>query len=177
MPDNHKLRLHIEYSVLYLADLRTIVRTIESAYDILQKAEEPRRRMRRADRLTIQTVRTGNSLTLMALGGVGLVALERLFAARESFWKSEKTKWEAKNAKLDHGEKIRQAEAAKIAEVGAVLDGENVKAAQLVARLIKFVDKSKEITLLQIEIDGQEPEPNRPDDFLEGGERKLKIVL
>jgi hypothetical protein len=31
---------------------------------------------------------------------------------RESFHKSEKTKWEAKSAKLDYQEKIRQVEAA-----------------------------------------------------------------
>jgi hypothetical protein len=36
-PDNHKLRLHIEYRRLYAADLRAIVRTFERAYNILQK--------------------------------------------------------------------------------------------------------------------------------------------
>src|SRR5437660_33554 len=108
MHDNHKLRLHIEYDVLYVADLRKIVGTFESAYNILQKADEPRRRMRRADRLAIQTVRTGNSLTLMVLGGIGLAKLGILIATRELLWKSEKTKWEAKSAKLDYEEKIRQ---------------------------------------------------------------------
>jgi len=165
MHDNHKLRLHIEYDVLYVADLRKIVGTFESAYNILQKADEPRRRMRRADRLAIQTVRTGNSLTLMVLGGIGLAKLGILIATRELLWKSEKTKWEAKSAKLDYEEKIRQVEAAKIREVQAALDRENAseaKAAKLLEKLIKFVDKSKEISSIVVEIDGQDTEPDAP---------------
>jgi len=50
----------------YAADLRKIVSTFENAYNILQRDYEPGRRTRRADRLTVQTARTGNSLTLMA---------------------------------------------------------------------------------------------------------------
>ena len=36
MPDNHEARLHIEYDVLYVADLRTMLRLFEVAYNILQ---------------------------------------------------------------------------------------------------------------------------------------------
>ena len=57
MPGDHKLRLHIEYDVLYVADLRKIVRSFENAYNILQRGEEPKGRMRRADRLTGPTDR------------------------------------------------------------------------------------------------------------------------
>ena len=166
MPNNHTLRIHVEYDVLYAADLRKIVGTIESAYNILQKAEQQDKRMRRADRLTVQTIRTGDSVTLMALGGLGLVAFERLFAARKSFWESEKTKWEAKNARRDYEERIELADATKFTEMETALDRENVKAARLVLKLVKFVDKSKEITSLQIEIDGKGPEPNKPDEPL-----------
>ena len=77
MPGDHKLRLHIEYNVLYVADLRRIAKTFESAYNILQRAEERTARLRRADRLTVQTVRTGNSVTLILLGGMGITALGR----------------------------------------------------------------------------------------------------
>jgi hypothetical protein len=179
MPDTHTLRIHVEYSVLFTADLRKIVGTIESAYNILQKAEQQDKRMHRADRLTVQTIKTGNSVTLIALGGLGLMAFERLFAARKSFWESEKTKWEAKNARRDYEERIERADATKLTETETVLDGENLKAARLVLKLVKFVDKSKEITSLQIEIDGKDPEPNKPDEPLplEGGGRKLKVVL
>lgn len=38
MADNHKLRFHIEYRVLYTADLRAILKTFERAYNVLQKA-------------------------------------------------------------------------------------------------------------------------------------------
>lgn len=177
MPDNHTLRIHVEYDVLYAADFRKIVGTIESAYNILQKAEQQAKRMRRADRLTVQTVRTGNSIELMVLGGMGLVALGRLFATRKVFWESEKTKWEAKSARRNYEERIERADATKLMETEAALDGENVKAARLVLKLVKFVDKSKEITSLQIEIDGKDPEPNKPDEPLEDGGRALKIVL
>jgi hypothetical protein len=177
MPDSHKLRLHIEYDVLYVADLRTIVRTFENAYNILQKTEQQRRRVRRADRLTVQTVRTGNSLTLTALGGIGLAKLGILIATRELLWKSEKTKWEAKNAKLDYEERIRQVEAAKIEQIEAALDRENaseVKAAKLLEKLTKFVAKSKVITSLDVEIDGQDDEPRAPRTLLTPTGRKFR---
>ena len=122
MPDSHKLRIHIEYDVLYVADFRNIVRTFENTYNILQRAEGTRKRIRRADRLTVQTVRTGNSLTLVVLGGIGLATLGKLIASRELFWKSEKTKWEAKSARLDYEERKRQVEAAKIKQMEEALD-------------------------------------------------------
>lgn len=165
MPGEHNLRLHIEYEVLYVSDLRTIVRTFERAYNILQKAEEPTGRMRRTDRLTVQTVRTGNSITLILLGKIALTQLGVLIAARELLWRSEKTKWEAKSARVDYEEKVRKVEEARIAEVEARLDREGApeaKAARLIERLGKIVVKSKEIRSIEVEIDGKDSDPNNP---------------
>jgi len=90
------------------------------------------------------------------LGGLGLAALERLIATRESFWKSEKTKWEAKSAKVDYEEKVRQVEAA--------LDREHAaeEAIERLAKLIKFANKSREIRSITVEIDGRDDEPDNP---------------
>jgi hypothetical protein len=60
--------------VLDAADLRKIIGTFESAYSIPHRAEEPGRRMRRSDRLTVRTVRTGNNIELTVLDGMALVA-------------------------------------------------------------------------------------------------------
>jgi len=177
MLDNHKLRLHIEYSVLYVADLRTIVGIFESAYNLLQKAEVPTGRMRRTDRLTVGTVTTGNSVTVTVLGGIGLFLLGRLFATRESFWKSEKIKWEAKSARVDYEEKVREVEAAKIREVEDAVDREDasqLKAARLIERLIKFVDKSKQIESLGVEIDAQDTDPHDPGTLIIPKGRKFR---
>ena len=99
MPENHKARLHIEYELLYAADFRTILRLFDHAYNALQRTQNSTRRLRRADRLTIQTVRTGNTVTLIVLGGIGLYYLNRLIATRKGFWESEKIKWEAQGKK------------------------------------------------------------------------------
>lgn len=174
MPDNHKLRLHIEYRVLYAADLRTIVKTFERAYNILQKSEEPGRRMRRADRLTVQTARTGNSLTLIALGGMGLVAVGRLIALRKNFWESEKAKWDAKTAKRDYEDKERQE---KIEQVEFALDRETAdeqKAAEIVEKLIKFIDKSKDIISIEVEIDEPDADPHKPGALIIHTGRKFR---
>jgi hypothetical protein len=54
-------------------------------------------------------------LTAIYLSGMGLVALlgvaKKFFDTRESFHRSAKTKWEAKSAKLDYEERLRQVEA------------------------------------------------------------------
>ena len=165
MPSDHKLRLHIEYDLLYVADLRTLVRMFESAYNILQKSEQPTGRMRRADRLTVQTVRTGNSLTLILLGGIALTKLGILIGARQLFWKSEKTKWEAKGAKLDYEEKVRQVEEARIGEVLEALirdGGPEGKAVKELEKILAMVEKSKEIKSLEVEIDGEDTDPHDP---------------
>jgi hypothetical protein len=163
MPDNHRLRLHLEYRVLYAADFRTIVKTFERAYNILQKAEEPGRRMRRADRLIVQTVTTGNSLTLIALGGMGLVAVGRLIALRKNFWESEKAKWDAKIARRDYEDNERQE---KIEQVEVALNRETTdeqKVAEIIEKLITFIDKSKDITSIEVEIDGRpDADPHKP---------------
>lgn len=174
MPDNHKLRLHIEYRVLYAADFRTIVKTFERAYNILQKAEEPGRRMRRADRLTVETVRTGNSLTLIALGGMGLVAIGRLIALRKNFWESEKAKWDAKAARQNYEDKERQG---KIEQVESALDGYNAderKAAEVIGKFIKFIDKSKDIRSIEVEIDGPDADPDKPGALIIHTGRKFR---
>jgi hypothetical protein len=165
MPGDHNLRLHIEYEVLYVADLRTIVRRFESAYNILQKAAEPAGRMRRSDRLTIQSVRTGNSITLILLGKIALTQLGVLVAARELLWRSEKTKWEAKTAKLDYKEKARQLEEAKVGQVLEAFDresGPEAKVGKLIEKVLKMVAKSKDIKSIQVEIDGQDTDPHSP---------------
>jgi hypothetical protein len=174
MPDNHKLHLHIEYRVLYAADLRTIVKTFERAYNILQKSEEPGRRMRRADRLTVQTARTGNSLTLIALGGMGLVAVGRLIALRKDFWESEKAKWDAKMVKRDYEDKERQE---KIEQVESALDrktADEQRAAEIVEKLIKFIDKSKDIVSIEVEIDGSNDDSHKPDALIIHTGRKFR---
>lgn len=176
MPDIHKLRLRIEYDVLYVADLRKIVGTFESAYNVLQKAEEPSGRMRRRDRLSVQTVRTENPLIWIALGGIGLAKLGLLIATRAGLWKSEKIKWEAKSAKwaaksaeLDYEEKVRRVKEEKIAQVEARLDregGPEAKAVKLVEKVIVMVGKSKEITSIEVEIDGQDTDPHNPSPLI-----------
>jgi hypothetical protein len=184
MPDNHKLRLHIEYGALYVADLRSIVKIFEGAYNTLQRAEQPNGRMRRADRLTVQTVRTGSSLTLTLLGGAGIAALGRLFATREGFWKSEKIKWEAKSAKwaaksaeLDYVEKFRLVQEATIAAAEAKLDRKRdpeAESAKLMEKLTKFVDNSKEIRFIHVEIDGEDTDPNQPRALIIPEGRKFR---
>ncbi len=174
MPDDHKLRLHIEYRVLYAADLRTIVKTFERAYNILQRDEEPRRRMRRTDRLTVQTARTGNSLTLIAIGGIGLVAFERLIALRKHFWESEKAKWDAKTAKRDYEDKEKEE---KIEQVELALDRETAheqKAVEIVEKLIKFIDKSKDIISIEVEIDEPDADPHKPGALIIHTGRKFR---
>jgi hypothetical protein len=41
--------------------------------------------MRRSDRLTVRTVRTGNNIELTVLGGMALVALREMVCYSESF--------------------------------------------------------------------------------------------
>jgi hypothetical protein len=111
------------------------------------------------------------------LGGLGLVYLGRLLATRESFWKSEKIKWEAKSARVDYEEKVRQVEAARIREVEAALDRENasqVKAAGLIEGLIKLIDKSKQIKSLEVEIDGPDADPHDPSTLIFREGRKFR---
>jgi hypothetical protein len=174
MPGDHKLRLHIEYRVLYAADLRTILRTFERAYNTIQKSEHPRRRMRRADRLTVQTVRTGNSLTLIALGGMGLVAVGKLIALRKNFWESEKAKWDAKTAKSDYEDKERQQ---KIQQVELALDRgitDEQKAAETIEKLIRFIDRSKDIISIEVEIDGRDAVSDKPGALIIHTGRNLR---
>ena len=174
MPENHTLRLHIEYRVLYAADLRTIVKTFERAYNVLQKAENPGRRMRRADRLTVQTARTGNSLTLIALGGMGLVVIGRVIALRKNFWESEKAKWDAKTARRGYEDRERQE---KIERVESALYGDAIdeqKAVEIIEKLVKFVDKSKDITSIEVEIDVPDSGPHKPDALIIHTGRKFR---
>jgi hypothetical protein len=187
MPETHTLRLHIEYDLLYMADLRAILRLVERAYNAVGTR---RSRGRPAEPLIIETARTGNSITLMAIGGVGLVFLGKLVAGREAFWKSEKVKWEAKSARLDYEEKLKRAEdatAEQTREEGATLslkelikvtqqrlkqedkllptpqDGPEVRAAIHIERLITLVDRSEYITFLGVEIDGDDNKSNSSD--------------
>src|SRR5262245_52735582 len=114
MPNDHRLRIYVVYELLFLADLRGVVTDFERAYNILQAAETKRSRISRIDRLTVSTIETGNSVSLILLGGAALLSLaeviRRLAQARETVWKSEETKWKAKTAKLEYEERSKQKE-------------------------------------------------------------------
>jgi uncharacterized protein YlxP (DUF503 family) len=111
----------------------------------------------------VQTVTTGNSLTLIALGGMGLVAVGRLIALRKNFWESEKAKWDAKIARRDYEDNERQE---KIEQVEVALNRETTdeqKVAEIIEKLITFIDKSKDITSIEVEIDGRpDADPHKP---------------
>jgi hypothetical protein len=186
MPENHDARLYLDYDVLYVADLRTILRLFESAYNILQESTQPRGRRRRTNRLTVQTMKTGNSLTVIFTGGTALTMLigltKKMFELRESFYKSEKARLESESARDDHQlgglrkadearESLHKSEEAKwkalsakqdyvekLTKADAAVDGEDMRAARVVAKLIKFIDKSKNVK--SIEIDPRDTDPN-----------------
>src|SRR5260370_11658022 len=103
MPRNHTLRIHFEYDVLYVADIRAILTDFERAYNLLEHAQEGR--LSWANRLAVKTIETGRSVEIVILGAAGLVTLARVIKGiadtRESAWKSEETKWKAKTAKLE----------------------------------------------------------------------------
>lgn len=153
MPSNHRVRVHIEYEFLYLAELRALLRDLEGAYNLLERSIEPETsRIRRADRLIVSAVETGNSLTLIFMGGAGLVALanilKKLADARESAWKSEKTKWEAKAARLDFEERERAVEQKKLVGKEPI-----VEASEMIERRLEIVERTTHITALSIDID------------------------
>jgi hypothetical protein len=85
-------------------------------------------------------------------------------------------KWAAKSAEFDYKQKVGQAET-QIREVEAALDlkPHEVKAARIIAQLVKFVDKSQEITSLQVEIDGENAEPDDQGTEMTPSGRKRKF--
>ena len=86
-----------------------------------------------------------------------LGAAKKVFDARKIFYESEKIKWEAENIRLDNEAKIRQVEAALGPE-----NTSEVKAAKLLEKLAAFVDRSKEITSLDVKVDGEDTAPHDP---------------
>ena len=111
---------------------------------------------------------------MIALGGMGLVAVERLIALRKNFWESEKAKWDAKTVKRDYEDKERQE---KIDQVELALDrvtADEQKAAEIIEKLIKFIDKSKDITSIEVEIDGSDADPRKPSALIIHTGRKVR---
>lgn len=118
--------------------------------------------MRPAEPLTIQTARTGNSLTLTMLGGIALAKLGALAAIRELLWKSEKTKWEAKSAKWDYEERLRMG----LKPFPPQEQSAESRAAMHITTLITLVDRSEHITSLNVEIDGEDTDPDNPGPLI-----------
>lgn len=153
MPNNHTLRIHLEYDFLYVAELRALLTDFERAYNLLQHAENGhRQRVSLSDRLTVKTIETGKSVTLILLGGAALLYLadgvKKIANARESVWKSEETKWKAKTAKLDFQERQRAIEKAEKKELPA-----HFRAIEIIEDRISIIERSKHIRSVQVEID------------------------
>lgn len=163
MPDRHNLRIHIEYELLYLAELRAVLRDFERAYNLLEHVEMgPWSRISRSDRLIVDTLQTGNSLTLTALGGAALVVLTRITKqvvdARLTFHKSEEAKWAAKTARLEYEERARRiAEQGEAPEAFQVRERpkEAVEAFNIVEKRLEILEKNERITVLEIGVDGE----------------------
>jgi hypothetical protein len=163
MPDNHELRIHIEYELLYLAELRAILRDFERAYNLLEDVDRgPWSRISHSDRLIVRTLETGNSLTLTFLGGVMLLKLgqitKELADARLTFHKSEEAKWKAKSARLDYEEKESQSriggrKAPEMLERHQERD-DAAPAINIIEHRLEIIERNDRITALEIGIDG-----------------------
>jgi hypothetical protein len=161
MARNHTLRIHLEYEVLYVAELRALLNDFERAFNVLEAEESKRKRIPRYDRLTVTTIETGNSLTVILLGGVALGTLagviERIAKARETAWSSEEKKWKAKTAKLDYEERIKATEGRSRTETPPI-----VRAREIVETRIEKIEATEHIHSLEIEIDGKSTVILRP---------------
>jgi len=97
-----------------MSDLRFTLRQVERAYNVLQAVELNRRRIPLSERLTVEQIGTGQSIEVIAAGGLGLLALwriaDKVFQTRKTFWESEKAKWEAKSARLEHEDRNSEIE-------------------------------------------------------------------
>jgi hypothetical protein len=106
----------LQYESLYVAELRALTADVERAYNEFRNYELERpkpRRIRRDDRLTVEAVRTGRSLTLTFLGSAGAVlmfakALKVLAETRKTFWESEESYFDAQIAKRDYRARRRK---------------------------------------------------------------------
>ena len=173
MPRNHTLRIHFEYDVLFVADLRAFLTDFERAYNLLEAEESGRRRIPRDDRLTVSTIETGNSVTLTVLGGVGLVVLgtrviKKIAEARDAAWKSEDTKWKAKTSKLEYQERAKTIERLRREEMPPV-----AQALEIVEGRVEKIETTKHIRALQIEVDGKATELVRRGKRVVDGQRRL----
>jgi hypothetical protein len=153
MPHNHTLRIHIEYELLYVAEMRALLNDFERAYNLL---ERPRarvgQRISRTDRLIVKTVETGNSLTFTFLGGFGLLALAKgvktIAEAREAVWKSEDAKWKAKSAKLDFQERE-----ASLVKKSRQEEEPEIVASEIIQNRIEIIERTQHITSLEMTVD------------------------
>jgi hypothetical protein len=164
MPNNHTLRIHLEYDFLYVAELRALLTDFERAYNLLEREEDGHtRRVSPGDRLTVKTIETGKSVTLILLGGAALLYLtdgvKKIADARESVWKSEETKWKAKTAKLDFQERQRAMERAQKKELPAP-----ARAMRIIEDRIDIIGRSKNIRTVQVQIDGEAVKLIEPPD-------------
>jgi hypothetical protein len=173
MPHDHELRIHLEYDVLFVADLRALLTDLERAYNLLEAEESGRRRIPRDDRVTVSTIETGKSVTLTILGGVGLVMLgtrviQKIAEARDAAWKSEDTKWKAKASKLEYEERARTVERLRREEIPPV-----AQALEIVECRMEKIEATQHIRVLQIEVDGKATELLRPGNRVIDGQRRL----
>jgi|SRR5580704_1843404 hypothetical protein len=172
MPPDHALRIHLEYELLFAADLRSLLTDIERAFNVLEAEGSGRRQVRRDDRLAVSSIQTGSSVTLILLGGAGLVALadviRKLAEARDMAWKSEESKWKAKTAKLDYQEREAAADRGRREPVSPA-----VQALEIVEGRVKKIESTGRITALQIEIDGKPAELLKANKPIMDGQRRL----
>jgi hypothetical protein len=175
MANDHTLRIHIEYEVLFVAEFRSLLRDFERAYNLLER-EHSGRRVRRSDRLLVSTIETGNSVTLILLGGAGLVMLsdviKKIAEARDAAWRSEETKWKARSAKLDYQERAKAIEAQSNTESSPV-----TQALDIVKDRIENIEKANNIQTVSIEIDGTTIQLLRPGNhiFIDGTRKIISL--
>lgn len=98
MQGDHKIRVYLEYELIYLAELRGVLSDLERAYNLLAKLNTATwKRISKSDRLAVETMETRHSVTITLLGGAALSLLadtmKLLAHARLMFHKSEETKW------------------------------------------------------------------------------------
>jgi hypothetical protein len=156
MPRNHTLRIHFEYDVLYVGDIRAVLTDFERAYNLLEHTQEAT--LPHGNRLAVKTLATGHSVEIVILGVAGLVTLARVIKGiadtRESVWKSEEMKWKAKTAKLEFQESQKSIGRVSRKEERPPAD----RALEIIKNRVRILRGTKHIHTFQIEIDGETTE-------------------
>ncbi len=126
MAEVEKLRIHISYDVLLVAELRSLLADIERAYNRMYSFLRETHRVRIRERMRIASIHTGNSVDIVLSGSqeiiLGLALLIHLInKERHQFWETQKVKWDAKLAetkfrKQADGEEERRIQAGVRAE-------------------------------------------------------------